>query len=129
MFYKFTQPCTGCGAHVDYTEAILRDVLCRGLYDTEVQMDLLGDNNQDMTSEQMLRFIEAKEAGKRSASRMLLPQATDALTSSSYKKQKTLSWGPTTKGSGCLHIRGNRGYVRATETTPSDSACDKAGNK
>ena len=51
-----------CG-HVDYTEAILTDVFCRVLYDTEVQMDLLGDKNQDMMSEQMLRFIEARKQG------------------------------------------------------------------
>jgi len=29
--------------------------------DSEIQLDLLGDKNQDMTLEQMLRFIEAKE--------------------------------------------------------------------
>lgn len=26
---KFTQKCTGCDASVDYTEAMIRDVLCR----------------------------------------------------------------------------------------------------
>ena len=51
-------------------------------------MDLLGDRNQDMTLEQILRFVEAKEAGKRSASRLLLPQAMDAVTGSSYRRQK-----------------------------------------
>ena len=85
---KFTQQCTGCEANVDYTEAIIKDVLCRGLENTEIQMDLLGDKNQDMTMEQVLRFVKAKEAGKRSASRLLLPQATDAMTGSSYRRQK-----------------------------------------
>ena len=46
---KFTQQCAGCRTDVDYTEAILKDVLCRGLEDTEIQMNLLGDKNQDMT--------------------------------------------------------------------------------
>ena len=63
---KFTQQCAGCEANMDYTEAIIKDVLCRGLADTEIQMDLLGDKNQHMTLEQVLRFVEAKEAGKRS---------------------------------------------------------------
>ena len=80
---------------MDYTEAIIKDVLCRGLGDTEIQMDLLGDKNQDMTLEQVLRFVKAKEAGKRSASRLLLPQATDAVTGSSYRRQKK----PSAKGS------------------------------
>ena len=87
---KFTQQCAGCEANMDYTEAIIKDVLCRGLADTEIQMDLLGDKNQDMTLEQVLRFVEAKEAGKRSASRLLLPQATDAVTGSSYRRQKVI---------------------------------------
>ena len=46
---RFVQQCTNCQANVDYMEAILRDVLCRGLEDSEIQLDLLGDNNQDMT--------------------------------------------------------------------------------
>ena len=85
---KFTQRCTGCEATVDYTEAMTKDVLCRGLEDNEIQLDLLGDKNQDMTLEQVLRFVEAKEAGKRSASRLLLPQAVDSAAGSSYRKQK-----------------------------------------
>ena len=85
---KFTQQCPNCEASVDYAEAMVKDVLCKGLEDSEIQMDLLGDKNQDTTLEQVLRFVEAKEAGKRSASRLLLPQATDAVARSSYRKQK-----------------------------------------
>ena len=85
---KFTQQCPTCEANIDYTEAMVKDVLCRGLEDSEIQMDLLGDKNQDMTLEQVLGFVEAKESGKRSASRLLLPQATDAVGGSSYRKQK-----------------------------------------
>jgi len=59
-----------------------------GMEDSEIQLDLLGDKNQDMTLEQMLRFIEAKEAGKRSATQLLLPRATDAITGSAYKRQR-----------------------------------------
>ena len=56
--------------------------------DWKIQLELLGDKNQDMTLEQILRFVEAKEAGKRSATRLLLPHATDAITGSTYKRQK-----------------------------------------
>ena len=85
---KFQTQCTNCEANVDYTETMLRDVLCRGLEDTEIQMDLLSDKNQDMSLEQALTLIEIKEAGKRSAARLLVPQSTDAMTNSSYRKQK-----------------------------------------
>ena len=58
-------------------------------------MDLLGNKNQDMTLEEVLKFVEAKEAGKRSASRLLLPHTVDAVTGSSYRQQKkTTARGP-----------------------------------
>lgn len=85
---KYTQQCNGCHANVDYTETILRDVLCRGLYDPKIQMNLLANKNQDITLEQVLKFVEAKEASKRLASRLLLPHATDTVTGSSYRHQK-----------------------------------------
>ena len=67
---KYVINCHECYEEVNYTEAILRDVLCRGIDDPEIQLDLLGDLNQDMTVEEMFRFVEVKEAGKRSASRI-----------------------------------------------------------
>lgn len=52
---KFIVKCTSCEEEVNYTEAILRDVLCRGLDDPEIQLDLLGDKNQNMTLEQVFK--------------------------------------------------------------------------
>ena len=34
---KFTQKCTNCDANVNYTDAMVKDVLCRGLGDTEIR--------------------------------------------------------------------------------------------
>ena len=56
----------------------------------EIQLDLLGNKNQDMTLEQILRFVEAKEAGKRSATQLLLPHATDVITGSSYSVSREM---------------------------------------
>ena len=108
---KLTQQCTNCQANVDYTKAILRDVLCRGLEDSEIQLKLLGDKNQDMTLEQILRFVEAKEAGKRSATWLLLPHATDAITCSKYKRQKRdAAEGPPLKDQDSCSYCGRRGH-------------------
>ncbi len=124
---KYTKQCTGCDTNVDYTEAILRDVLCRGLDDTEIQMDLLGDENQDMTWEQVLKFVEAKEAGKRSASRLLLPQATDAVAGSSYKKQKRPSTrGPSKDQDTCTYC-GTKGHGRNPPTRLRRTECPACG--
>ena len=132
---KFTQQCTGCDATVDYTEAMIKDVLCRGLDDAEILMDLLGDKNQDMTLEQVLGFVEAKEAGKRSASGLLLPQAADSVASSTYRKQKK----PLTKGTSlkdqptCTYC-GSKGHgrnpptrVRRTECPAFGTTCNHCG--
>ena len=127
---KFTQQCTRCEANVDYTEAMIKDILCRGLGDTKIQMDLLGDKNQDMTLKQALRFVEAKEAGKRSASRLLLPQATDAVTGSSYRRQKRPSAkGPPPKDQDTCTYCGTRGHGRNPPTRVRRNECPAYGTK
>ena len=51
-----------------FPDCILTDALAHGISDHEIQLDLLGDAKQDMTLEQMLKFIESKESGKHFAS-------------------------------------------------------------
>ncbi len=74
---------------------MLRDVLCRGLEDTEIQM------NQDMTLEQVLTFVETKEAGKSSATsdgrddQQLISEAEETI--------------PTRQEPGSLHILWHQG--------------------
>ncbi|XP_046579031.1 uncharacterized protein LOC124286670 [Haliotis rubra] len=84
---KFTIACPGCHREVNYTETILRDVLTLGLIDPEIQLDLLGDKNQDTNLEQVFQFVEAKESGTRSASRLLDSQSVEAV-SSGYRRSK-----------------------------------------
>ena len=48
---KVTIACPPCGTEVNYIDNILRDVLIKGLEDNEIQLDLLGDKNQDMSLE------------------------------------------------------------------------------
>jgi len=49
---KYVIDCQNCGHQVDYTESILRDVICRGLEDSDIQLDLLGQTNQDISLRQ-----------------------------------------------------------------------------
>ena len=55
--------------------------------DSEIQLHLLSDKNHNMLLEQILRVAEAKEAGERSATHVLLPHVTDTVTSSANKHQ------------------------------------------
>ena len=87
---KFNIKCQGCNDDVNYTEQIVCDVIPRGLADSKIQLDLLGDRNQDMTLEEVLKFVEAKEAGERSASRLFETQGIDASRSQyCQNKQET----------------------------------------
>ena len=62
---------------------MVRDALIKGLSDSDIQQDVLGHNDQDMTLEDTIKFIEAKEAGKRSQATLQNPSAA---TLSSYKQ-------------------------------------------
>ena len=74
--------CNNFDTEVNYADAILRDVLTRGLYDSEIQLELLGDQNQNMTLEQVFKFVEAKEAGRHSASKIMDSQGAESASSS-----------------------------------------------
>ena len=48
-------------------DEVLRGVPERGLADKEMQLDLLGEQNQNMSLEEVFKVVESKEAGKRYA--------------------------------------------------------------
>ena len=93
---RFTTECPHCTQPVDYTDEILRDSLIRGICDTDIQLDLLGQDDQAMPLEQITRFIEAKESGKRSASRLHDTYSDDAATSA-YRRRQTAPRRPTAR--------------------------------
>ena len=85
---KFTIKCPNCENDINYTENILRNVVTRGVTDSNIQLDLLSDKSQNMTLEEVFQFIEAKEAGKRSAGHLIDSQGLDAARSS-YRRAKS----------------------------------------
>ena len=92
---KYTIQCTSedCTQEINYTDHILRDVLIRGVSDPDIRLDLLQDKNQDMTLEEVFQFIEAKESGKRSASKLQSSQGADSARSE-FQRNKANSWKP-----------------------------------
>ena len=60
-----------CGSSVDYSDIMIRDALIRGLDDEEIRLDILGESRQDLSLEDTLSYVEAKESGKRSASHLI----------------------------------------------------------
>ena len=84
---KYSTECPSCKKDVSFMDEILRDVLIRGIADQEIQMEVLGDTNQDPTFEEALRIIEAKEAGKRSATSLSDSNGAQAMRST-YKREQ-----------------------------------------
>ena len=85
---NFLIKCPLCYVDVNYIEAILHDVLTCGIADTEIQLDLLEDKNQEMTLEEISQFLVAKEAKKCSATRLLVCQGAEAPHGSTYRRNK-----------------------------------------
>ena len=78
-----------CGCQLSYSDQMVRDTLVVGLADDDIRLDVFGQANQEMSLDETIRFIEAKESGKRSTGRMhynpaTVPTAIDA-ASSTYK--------------------------------------------
>ena len=80
---KFSKNCSHSPFEaVNYTNDMVRDPLIRGLGDSDIQQDVLGHNDKDITLEDTIKFIEAEEASKRSQASLQNPSAA---TVSSYK--------------------------------------------
>ena len=124
---KFVTACPNCNADVNYTEHIVRDVVTRGLADSEIQLDLLGEKNQNMTVEEVLQFIEAKEAGKRSAGRLLEAQTTNAARSQYRRgKQEELKTNRIDKRATCDYC-GQQGHGKHAPSMTRKTACSAYG--
>ena len=90
--YNYTKTKT-CACHrevvIDYSEDIVRDALIRGLVDEDIKLDILGQCNQQMTLDEILKLSEAKEAGKRSAHSLISPDnSASSNATSSYKQRE-----------------------------------------
>ena len=132
---KFTTQCPSCDTNVNYTEHILRDVLTRGLADSKIQLDLLGDKKQDMTPEEVLQFVEAKESGKRSAGCLLQAQVADTARSQYRTAKNSEPKNCKLTNQNQCHYCGKHGHgknsparVRKLECPAYEKHCDHCGH-
>ena len=110
--------CT-CDNEVDYSDTMVRDSLILGLNDEEIRLDIFGQANPDPPLEDALKFIEAKESGKRSVSHLpgnaLTNNSSNAATSS-YKKSEKQRYdqnrGRMSNGIPCSHC-GKTGHGKS----------------
>ena len=78
---------------IDFSEDIIRDALVRNLADEDIKLEVLGQPRQDLTLDETLQMIEAKESGKRSAG--LLTNTTAYINATSaYRKNHKEKFSP-----------------------------------
>ena len=116
---KFSIKCPGCDIYVNFTDESMRDVLAMGIADPDIQMNLLSDKREDMPLEEVFQFVEAQEAGKRSASRLLDSHAVEA--ASSYMKNKN------NRSDTCGYC-GKTGHGRSAPARIRRNECPAYGN-
>ena len=80
----FTEKCTACNIDIRFTHQMVRDNLVRGLYDQDIQREVLGMEDQTMNLDNLLKLLEAKEAGRRTQA-TILGRGVTAAAMSSYK--------------------------------------------
>ena len=85
--FSVTKKCQ-CGQDVtvDYTDQMIRDTMIIGLKDEDIQVDILGQAEQNLSLEDTIIRCETKAASIRSAS--LLANNTTVQATSSFKKQQ-----------------------------------------
>ena len=113
---KIIIKCPGCAIDVIYTDTILRNVLTQCIADAYIQLDLLGNKKQDMTLEQVFKFVKAKESGKRSASTLLDSNSADATSS------KTNQMNSKNKHDPCFYC-GKQGHGKSAPARTRKHEC------
>ena len=74
---------------VDFSDEMIRDCLIRNIVDEDIKLDVLGQVNQEISLDAALQLIEAKESGKRSASRLQEgPTVATSAMNSTYRRQQ-----------------------------------------
>lgn len=121
---KFTIKCSCTPtSDVNYTTDMIRDVLCRGLSDPDIQQDILGNENQNMSLEQVLTYVDAKEAGKRSQD--ALTDGVEANSAASqYRKSKLRNTAPTNEPPATCSFCGSAGHGRYPNIDQRRQHCD-----
>ena len=120
---KYTLECPNCSSPVNYSDHILRDVLSRGIADSEIQLCLLGDANQNMTLEEVFKFVEAKEAGKRSANRLIETHTASLAAARSQHRRAQSKFDESEKCSYC----GKHGHGRKAPPNFRKNNCPAYG--
>jgi hypothetical protein len=120
---KFNVECPRCKTDVNYTNQIVHDCIIRGISDDDIRLDVLGNSNQNMDLSELVTYVESKEAGKRSISRLASTQGVDAARSSYTRQRATPNTRTIAKCSHC----GNTGHGDGSDPLTRRDECPAYG--
>ena len=120
---NFVIDCPSCSTTINYTSKVLRDIIVKGILDNEIQLDLLSEDHQEMSLEDMIRYVEAKESGKRSANKLSQSLQAASTSRSQYKKIKPFT---TTSDLQCTYC-GKSGHGRSSPLQVRKKQCPAFG--
>lgn len=120
---KHTVDCPKCSTEISYTNEVIKDIIVKGIYDSDIQLNLLSDNNKLMSLEDVLRFVEAKEMGKRSAQKLLHNAQGANSTKSHYQKARLQQ---VTEAALCSYC-GKSGHGKSASLTIRKKQCGAFG--
>ena len=110
---NYTIECHSCKTAVSYSDEEIKDQLSTGLADPEIQKEVLAQHKQCSTIEELVSFIEDREAGKRSQTALTSSSSVSKI--SAYKKSKMKPPETTTQDvaiSGACSYCGEAGHGR-----------------
>ena len=138
--YTATSQCSGCQEQVthSYMDEMVRDVLIKGITDSDIRQDILGEMKQDMSLDQVTKYILAKLQAKQSASH-LSGETTAGAVRSSHRRRKFQNtesskqipkkdYSATKTHYGCKYC-GETGHGTNLKIRPKFGVCPAIGNR
>lgn len=117
--------CSSCNSPVSYAEEEICDQLCTGLSDSEIQKEVLARRQtQPSTTEDLIAFIEDREAGKRSQTALTSSGSVSKISAYKQSKRKPPETTPQGAGTGdiCSYC-GETGHGRRAPKAQRRQIC------
>ena len=118
---NFVHQCTSCSENVCYSEAILQDVLIKGIADQEIQQNILSDPNQDRSYEDILALVEAKESTRNYIAAMH-GNNSESVNAVSKTNKRTKHQNAQTRPATCSYCGRKKGTAKPHHTASEEQS-------
>ena len=131
---NYTITCSRCADDLSYADEEIMDQICTGLADAEIQKEVLALRKQNQTIEELVGFIEDREAGKRSQTALSSSASVSKISQYRKNKDKPPDYSPKADNSELCSYCGERGHgrrasrrIRQQKCKAYNIKCEKCG--